>query len=364
MKGRGVGSLAILMKSRSTSRVLNLISAWDIAEKTKEPLEPPLFQSPALNRSFLIKHRLRSNESEVFPEPRSTATKLILPIDPRNLSLGGKSVFIGQINFEQLIEDATGIHDVYGSPDMKLLRELDRIPSFDPFIFREWMSKLGRTADERYFTLSPTVIAGMEDLVVEEIGHLVSMSLAGSVANASVQKLARKMLSSHYDEDLTPLQMTLRMSKDEFRDGLFGWKGLLYYKWVAKRIEADLPPLLSGLLGVRPRRHISREQIEDSILAVRSIGASISGYFKAVTDRVRDYDESYEMLTKKQDPVGFRAFLLRAPQLFLEMGDYVGMLEHSVEFWSYRSKAIEPARFTGDEYLDLILSLKDGLGSS
>jgi hypothetical protein len=40
------------------------------------------------------------------------------------------------------------------------------------------------------------------------------------------------------------------------------------------------------------------------------------------------------------------------------------MLEHSVEFWSYRSKAIEPARFTGDEYLDLILSLKDGLGSS
>jgi hypothetical protein len=46
------------------------------------------------------------------------------------------------------------------------------------------------------------------------------------------------------------------------------------------------------------------------------------------------------------------------------MGEYVGMLEHSVEFWRYRSKAIEPARFTGDEYLDLILSLKDGLGSN
>ena len=136
MKGRGVGSLASLMKSRSTSRVLNLIAAWDMAEKTREPLEPQLFESPALNRSFIIKHRLRSNEFEVFPESRSTATKLILPIDPRNLSLGGKSVFIGQINFEQLIEDATGIQDVYDSADIKLLRELDRIPSFDPFIFR------------------------------------------------------------------------------------------------------------------------------------------------------------------------------------------------------------------------------------
>jgi hypothetical protein len=268
------------------------------------------------------------------------------------------------MNFEQLIEEATGIQNVYDSPDIKLLYELDRIPSFDPFIFREWMNKLGRTADERYFALSPSVIAGMEDFVVQEIGHLVSMSLAGAAANAAILRLARKMLSSQYDEELAPLQMTLRMSKEEFRDGMFGWKGLLYYKWLAKRIEGDLPGLLSGMLGVRPKRHITRQQIEDSAALVRSIGASISEYFNAVSDRVRSYDSSYQKLTRQQDPVGFRAFLLRAPQMFLEMGDFVGMLEHSVEFWKYRSRDIEPSRFTGDDYLELILDLKDGLGSS
>jgi len=363
-RGRGVRSLASLMTSRSSSRVLNLIAAWDAAERVKRPLEPLLFHTPSLNRSFIIKHRLRLNERESFPDFRSTATKLILPIDPTNLSIGGKSVFIGQINFEQLIEEATGIQDVYDDPDIKLLHELDRIPSFDPFIFREWMNKLGRTADERYFALAPSVIAGMEDFVVQEIGHLVSMSLAGSAANAAILRLARKMLSSHYDAELAPLQVTLRMSKEEFRDGMFGWKGLLYYKWLAKRIENDLPGLLSGMLGVRPKRHITREQIEDSSGLVRSIGASISQYFNAVSDRVRTYDASYQMLTRKQDPVGFRAFLLKAPQMFLEMGEYVGMLEHSVDFWKYRSKDIEPSRFTGDDYLELILDLKDGLGSS
>jgi hypothetical protein len=189
------------------------------------------------------------------------------------------------------------------------------------------------------------------------------MSLSGSGSNAAILKLVRKMLASHYDEDLAPLQQTLRMSKDQFRDGMFGWKGLLYYKWLAKRIEGDLPHLIGGLTSIRPKRGITQDQVEGSIDVVKAIGACISDYFNNVSDRVRTYDAAYRQLTRKQDPVGFRSFLLEAPETFLQMGEYVGMLEHSVEFWKFRSATIEPLRFTGDEYIDLILDLKDGLGA-
>jgi len=356
-------SLASLMTARSSSRVLNLIRAHDAAEKAKVPLHPTLFTTPVLNRTFVIKHRVRANEQDVFPTRRLTATKLIIPIDPANLGVGGKSVFIGQVNFEPIIAEATGIRDVETSPDVKLLRELDKIPSFDPFLFKEWMAKLGRNPDDRYFELTPSMIAGMEEFVFQEISMLVSISLSGVESNQAVLRLVRKMLSSNYDDDLAPLQMTLRMTKEQFRDGMFGWKGLLYYKWLAKKVEGDLPGLLSGIVSIRPKRNITSDQIEGSFGVIRTIGAKISDYFNTVSDRIRAYDQAYRELTRQQNPAGFRAFLLSAPETFIEMGEYVGMLEHSVEFWKYRSKGIEPLRFTGDEYVDLILDLREGLGA-
>jgi len=356
-------SLVHLMNAKSSSRVLNLIRVNAIAEKAHEPLDPPMFKTPMLNKAFVIKHRLRANERELFEENRATATKIVLPIDPTNLGIGGKSVFIDQINFDKMITDATGIHDLETSPDIRLMRELDRIPSFDPFILKEWLARTGVRPDGRYFELTDSLIAGMEEFVFQEISLLVSMSLSGVGSNAAILRLVRKMLSSHYDQDLAPLQETLRMTPEQFRDGMFGWKGLLYYKWLAKRIEADLPPLLGGITSIRPKRHITAEQVEGAQEVVRAIGQSVSDYFNNVSDRIRQYDSAYRQLTRKQDPVGFRAFLLSAPDIFLQMGEYVGLLEHSVEFWKFRSASIVPLRFTGDEYVDLVLDLKEGLGA-
>lgn len=360
--GRTGGSLESLMAARSSSRVLNLVRAHLDADRSGSPMDPPLFQSPVLARSFIIKHRLRPEERLNFPGFRPTATKLILPMDPRNLALGGKAVFIGEGWFGTLMSDATGIKDFLDSPDGQLLRELDQMPSFDPFLLREWLSRMGRTADPRYFELSPSVIEGMEAFVLEEISLLVSMALSGVPANAAVLRLARKMLSSQYDDDLRPLQEVLRMSREEFRDGMFGWKGLLYYKWLFRRVDKLIPPMIAGLTEIRPKRHITREQIDEANAMIRTITGSVQVCARTVQTSLFTYDSAYRGLTQTQDPVGFRSFLLRAPQMFIDLGETVGLLEHSVEFWGYRSKMIEPRRFTGDDYVTLINDLKEGLG--
>lgn len=350
------------MTNESSSRVLNLIRAHQRAEQSGAPLSPALFRSAALNRCFIIKHRLRPEERDAFDDERSLATKIIFPIDPANLALGGKFVFIDQRSFEPMLADAVDIRGAAGARDVQMLRELDRIPSFDPFVLSEWMTRIGRVLDPRYFDLMPSLISGMEGFVLEEINTLVSMSLSGAADNKAVLRLARKMLSSHYDEDLTPLQTTLRMSREEFQDGMFGWKGLLYYKWLARRIAADLPPLVTGLTTIRPRTQISGEQSDAAAALVRAIHAAIGGYHKTVQRHIADYDRSYGRLTRQQDPAGFREFLMRAPRLFIEMGEQVSMLEHTTGFWAFRHRDINPRRFTGEEYLELLTDLHEGLG--
>ncbi len=350
------------MTTQSSSRVLNLLRAAQGAEKTGGPLSPALFQSQVLNRSFIIKHRLRQDEVDAFDTTRIAATKIVFPIDPANLGLGGKFVFIGQRGFEPMLADVVGIRNFGGSRDVELLHELDRIPSFDPFVFSEWMTRIGRTVDSRYFDLMPSLISGMEGFVLEEINLLVSMSLSGAADNKAVLRLARKMLASKYDEDLTPLQTTLRMSREEFQNGMFGWKGLLYYKWLSRRIAGELPAMLKGLTAVRPRIHISSEQAEMAATLVRQIAGAVAGHHQAIQTNIAVYDGSYNRLTQHQDPQGFREFLMRAPQLFIEMGDLVSMLEHTTGFWAFRSKDINPKRFAGEDYLELLADLRDGLG--
>lgn len=360
--GRAAGSLQSLMTARSSSRVLNLVHAHKMADRSGSPMDPPLFQSPTLRRSFIIKHRMRPDERLNMPGFSATATKVIIPMDPNNLAVGGKSSFISEAWFGGLMAEATGTANFLDSPDGQLLKELDKIPSFDPFLLREWLARAGRVADERYFDLTPSIIEGMEQFVLEEISLLVSMALSGQPATAAVLRLARKMLSSQYDDDLRPLQEVLRMTPDDFRDGMFGWKGLLYYKWLFRRVDAKVPAMISGLTEVRPRRQITRDQIDEANAMIRSISTGVLACAKSVQVSLLAYDTAYRGLTQTQDPVGFRQFLLRAPQMFLDLGESVGLLEHSVDYWGYRSKAIEPRRFTGDDYLMLISELKEGLG--
>jgi hypothetical protein len=77
----GIRNLTSLATSASTSRVLNLHL---IAKRyTKDPLhkKSPLFTDYLLNRSILVKHRLRRDEVYLVPSSGGIATKIIFPFD-------------------------------------------------------------------------------------------------------------------------------------------------------------------------------------------------------------------------------------------------------------------------------------------
>ena len=129
--------------SASTARTLNLITVWKKHGEEEEYKAKPFFDSVALNRSIILKHRLRANERDVFGDERTSATKVILPIDLMDMRSGAQSFFIGERAFQNFLVEISRGDEAAKSRDTDLLLALDELPSLDPFLMRERLKKAG-----------------------------------------------------------------------------------------------------------------------------------------------------------------------------------------------------------------------------
>ncbi|MEI9904889.1 MAG: hypothetical protein WDN06_13675 [Asticcacaulis sp.] len=152
---RDVRNLANLGETASTSRVLNLSQIYLSSQRDKEYQLKPFFRDSQMNKAILVKHTLRANERDLFARNRRTATKIILPFDPLDLKLGGRSIFVNQIGFDQFCRAYFNSDDAASNNDVQVLRLLDALPSLDPFLVREHLSRNGFRPGACYLKISP-----------------------------------------------------------------------------------------------------------------------------------------------------------------------------------------------------------------
>jgi hypothetical protein len=356
-----VRSLSRLHKVGSTARVLDLLQVVENAQFDNAPIEKPLFSHPTLNRCFIIKHRLRRNETEIFDDGRTTATKILIPIDVANLEVGGRYIFVGQRSYLEILGEATGVDILQRPLDMQALETLDRLPSFDPFLLREWLARSGVQPDSRYFELSLADIARMESSVLEDISRLVAMSLIGLPHTDGITRLVRKLLSSQPDREMQPIHGILKLDEAVFREGLFSWKGLLCYRWRAKALGEAIAPVLREMRDRQPLRGVDSDAQLMLEASRRRLGRAMVATFNGLADAILDYERTYAALSARQDPLAFRSFLLDAPGRFLQLGDGVGQLEHIIQFWRHRTLNLDAGHIPFDEYADLLRDFEEGL---
>jgi hypothetical protein len=359
---RAVRNLSFLQKSASTARVLNLHNLWRRVGDTPEWRTKPLFHHPALNRGIFIKHRVRQNEHELFDDGRPVATKILLPLDPNDLRAGGRYVFVGELGFDQVMENVFGQRLGADQRDRRLLELLDQIPSLDPFLLREHLRRHGFEAAACYFELSEGDAKRIFSFVEEEVQPLVRLSLQGGLGFAGeTAKLVRKMLASTIDGDLDPLRLTLRLEPDQFAEGVFCWKGFLYYKWALKQTAARIPAVARQIAQVQPRG-TQPPHLREYIEATRSgILASLALAMDGASRILDVYDRAFGGLIDAGDPLAFRDFLLAAPERFVELGDRLGAVTHLVSFWSFRFPEGVRSFVTADELADIFQDFEQGL---
>ena len=103
-------------------------------------------------------------------------------------------------------------------------------------------------------------VAQMQSYVAREIRKLIELAFAnGSGGEGNSAKLVEALLSAEIDERLEPLRLTLRLDGDAYREGVFSWKGFLYYKWVLAAVWPQLEEVIEEMpklkvIGPRDRR--------------------------------------------------------------------------------------------------------------
>ena len=362
MSDRSVRNLIHLQESASTARVLNLLSVWKRHGETEEWAAAPMFRNASLNRCWIIKHRLRRNELDLFRNRRHVATKILLPIEATDLKLGGLSVFVGQIDFERSLKATFG--SSLDDGDVETLKLLDRLPSLDPFLLREQLKRHGIEPARCYFEVTDADLKKMFAFVENEIRPLVTMSLGAGGGNGAIAtaSLVSKILSNAGGPEMEPLRLTLRLEEDEYAEGVFCWKGFLYYKWAVASVLKGASMVADELATIKPVGPMDGESRAYIERGRRVLRHQIMKTCESVVDTLRVYDDAYANLTQNGRPTAFREFLLDAPHLFTRLGEQVGAVEHIVSFWKFRFGP-NAAKVSVEELIDIMMDFEGSLAS-
>lgn len=347
-------NLSLIRESASTTRILDLAFIESRYADTDEYKQKPLFSNQHLNSSVIMKHALRASERHIFNGMRLNATKLVFPFAKEDLSLGGESLFVGEPDFARKLAQKIGAGDPSKmQDDLETLALIDSLPSFDPFLMRERLRQSGKMVARCYFDISAADATRMQNFVSSQIAALVELAFAGSGAAARELsiRLADKLMTDETAQSLDPLRATLKLSGDEYREGVFAWKGFLYYKWVVAEWGARLPDLARSILGARVN-NAPREDLETINIVRRRTVKVMGATMRRVQTALDQYDAAFRSLQEGK-PTAFRDFLLSAPSMFLSIGEAVGIIKHIDSFWRFRFPAGRAAQMEGAEALDI-----------
>ena len=356
-------TLVNLEESASSARVLNLRRIAEMHGHDQDHTVAPFFQNAMLNRSRVLKHRLRRHELSLFPNGRQTVTKIIIPLVGGDLGLGGWSVLVGQTNFAAIMD---GLFGRLTEADREMISIIDQLPSLDPFLLREQLKRHERFPSRLYFEISDADTARMTGFVEEEISRLISICY-GKMADTSSKQdgtaiLVKKILSITVDSDTEPLRATLRLTPQEYKDGIFCWKGFLYYKWMLAETLPTLRDTMESIENVKlPGRNTSEARTFFE-MARRSLRKSI---VKAVSESnlaLCVYDAAFGELIGGA-PQAFRDFLLNAPVMFNVLGEQLGAVSHIVSFWNFRFPQGRKGPVTAEELLQIFKDFAESLPS-
>ena len=364
-KDRTVRRLTALEQSASSARVLNLS-----AIHRKNPADPALIEAPffshrLLDRSIILKHRLRPHEYSMFATPKPTATKLLIPIDNEDLRAGAHYAFVGQRDFDEVVQSMFGKDFRPGSRDRIVLDLIDSLPSLDPFLLREQLRRHDIEPARVYFGITDADIQRMFEFVRGEIASLVALSSQeGSSAATGAGRLVEKLLSSRPEDGFEPLKVTLKLSDKEYLDGVFAWRGFLYYKWQLEELRGVVGQVAMEIAAIAPRGPRDPDATQYLPGARQRIHNTVGQALSRVQALLDVYNKAYAGLTEGGKPMGCRDFLLTAPSMFTELGECLGGIQHIISFWRYRFPPGKARMISPAELMDVFLDFEDSLMTS
>ena len=357
----GVRSLQNLMRAASTSRLINFLKLNSIRKIDDESDEDRqlFFKNKRLEQSFILKHNLRSDEPDAINN-RSNVTKIIIPFDTSNLKSGGHYVFVGARGWEDALISSVGKSGL--ELDLPLIRHLDSLPSFDPFLLRGWLERIGRAPSLHYFPIGPAEIEEIQVYSFREMSSLVTLAMGETASRDAVGVLVRKMMDVRCSQELASFRETLHVEDEKFEECMFCWRGFLYYKFKLKKTVIDLPRVLREMQ--QSTAAVAAQNKDNQALQTMrvTISKKLVSSCRDAEMALAEYDKAFASLTRGGNPADFTNFLLQAPAKFVDLGLAFGSVMHVIQYWDFNTGAARRGPLKYDDLKSLFGDFAESLG--
>ena len=170
------------------------------------------------------------------------------------------------------------------------------------------------------------------------------------------------LFRSSLDAEMQPLRMVLRLDENEFAEGVFWWKGFLYYQWMYGAISAQTKATIAKVAQVRTADKMEADVRTELDRVRRFLVEQIVSSTERIKAMLEVYTQAYAKLTKTGEPVAFRDFLLKSPEHFVELGGRIGVLDHIKSFCDFRFPDGEIVKISAPELLDVFHEFEGHFG--
>lgn len=329
-----------IIQGGATTRILDLYSISRAYANDIDFDQAPVFKHPKLNHAFLIKHTVRPYERRLLALDAAVVTKVIIPVSIDDLGMGGHALFVEErrgLSKLRSFLDITVEGGNHLDEDLSRLRELAKLPSFDPFLLADRFLRHERPIDPRYFNIAPEERKAMQAYVAKQIAGVVGIAFGHEDLgdnDARALKFAVEIIEGQDSPKLNALRQTLGMTREEFVDGMFGWKGVLYYRWklndATDRLRKFVIEMDDVIIrGASPQEHQQVNKIRALILK------ETRQRWAALISVLDGFQHEFDRFCVSGEAATIRDFLLKAPGYFYRLGSDLSALTHVTSYWEY-----------------------------
>jgi hypothetical protein len=228
---------------------------------------------------------------------------------------------------------------------------------------REQLKRRGLNIASCYFTISEADIARMQSFVGSQVEVLLDITQRNRFDGSSwSNRMIRSLLAPKPGDSIHPIRLALRLDPEDFEEGVFAWKGFLYYQWVLSELRPQLGPFLREILTMRTYGARDRQLSRLLDGARRRLVDRVNEVMEEVIGAIRVYEAAFSDLTRNGKPLAFANFLRQTPDMFVLLGERIGALSHVASYWRFRFKEGSDEPILMDELFEIVRDFEYTLG--
>lgn len=338
----GVRYVDKLMERPSNWRILNLFHVnKDSLPSADETVQPPvvsMFQNRKLNAAIFIKHNVRSNESQFFEKAKMIATKVMLPVDKSQHTMGAKSFFIGERCFPQIIQELTGLPVSHRTnlEDMEKLQLVDQLPTLDLMIVKEKLEQHGHFMDIPATWLDESLQAEARRFIRAQLEPLLQLALKRQTTNTERERFMIDVFFTPTSDVSLILARSLRVPQSDWAGLMFSWKASIYYEWLCEGISERFKLFMSEVQRIKVYSSGDMSELAEIEMMKRDFVAKTSQLYEKLRRYSSNFDETFRVqFIKSGDPIKFRDYLYALQRDLYDLGIAYALLEHVISYWDF-----------------------------